>query len=258
MKVYEILEILNDFAPPSLAYEWDNVGLLCGDAQKEIKKAMVTLDTDYKIVREARENGCELILSHHPILFSGIKKIDYTSPDGLLIRELVESGIALIAAHTNMDTAERGINYELAKRLGLKNTRILEQHTQDPCCGLGRVGELEHIITLDEFARTVKTVLDTPYVRVCGDSGKKLLTAAVASGSCSEVIPTARAMGCDVIVTGDMKYHESIDAVNSGIAIIDAGHYPTEKLVTEIFKSIIEPQGIEVYVSKNPDIFRFV
>ena len=95
-------------------------------------------------------------------------------------------------------------------------------------------------------------------MRVCGDLDQKLTTVAVASGSCSEVIPKALQMNCDVIVTGDMKYHESIDAVNSGISIIDAGHYPTEKLVTEIFERLLSPFGIEVYVSKNPDIFQFI
>lgn len=256
MKVRNIINAIEQFAPKCLAYNWDNTGFLCGDEDRDVKKIYLTLDVNRQTVDEAVKIGADMIISHHPILMGGIKVINYNTTDGYIIKSLIENKIALYSAHTSMDNAEKGINYILAKKIGLKNSKIIKE-SEIEGCGLGRVGDIEYT-TLGEFARKVKDELNTPFVRVCGDINKKIRKAAVGSGSCSDIIPDAIKMGADVMVTADMKYHNSIDSVENGICIIDAGHYPTEIFVTEIFEKILENYDVEIIKSTEKDIFKIV
>lgn len=256
MKVHEIAALIENEAPSELAYPWDNVGILCGDRDKEVKKALVTLDVNEYTVNEAVSENCGMIISHHPILLNGIKRIDYSTSEGRMIKALIKNDIALFAAHTNMDTAENGINSALAKLFSLQNIKILEKNGENT--GLGRYGNLTKSVTLKEFAKTVKTYLNTPFVRVSGNLDNIVKTVAVASGSCSDIIPEALKKGCDVIITADMKYHNAIENVESGIAVIDAGHYPTETIVMDIFEEILKNTGMQTVKSKNKDIFDFI
>ncbi len=258
MKVKDIYNAIDAFAPFSLAYSWDNVGLLVGDMEREVRKILITLDTDATVVQEAIDNGCDLILSHHPVFFSPVKRIDTSSDTGKMIEYLMKNDISLIAAHTNMDVARGGINNELSQLFGLENVRVLEENPSDPECGLGRVGELKKEMSLAELAAFTKEVLGVNGVRVAGDVDMKIKTVAVAGGSCSEVIPLAKAMGAQAVVTGDMKYHETINNVNEGIAIIDAGHYGTEINVLGLFEEAIAGLGIESVRSVNRDVFVFM
>lgn len=256
MKAYEIAKIIESAAPKSLAYEWDNVGILCGDGEKEIKKILLTLDVNEFTVNEAIENKCDMIISHHPILMDGIKRIDFSTSLGRMLKNLIQNEIVVFAAHTNMDTAENGINKVLADIFELNNIKILEENGENT--GLGRYGSLKSTVTLKEFCEITKSKLNTPHIRVSGDLEKKIKTVAVASGSCSDIIPTALRKGCDVIITADMKYHNAMDSAESGIAVIDAGHYPTEIIVMDIFEELIKNTGIEIVKSKNKDVFVFI
>lgn len=258
MKAIEIINIIEKTCPENLAYSWDNVGLLCGDKNKEVKTALVTLDTNLNVVTEAIDAGADMIISHHPILLDGIKRIDYSSSSGKMIKLLIENNIPVFAAHTNMDTAKGGINDALAELFNLAEVKILEQHTDNAEAGLGRYGRLKTPVKLSELAEIVKEKLNTPHVRVSGKPDIEISTLAVASGSCSEVIPTAKKLGCDAIITGDIKYHNAIDNTESGICIIDAGHYPTEIIVMDIFADILKDTGLKIIKSKNKDIFQFI
>lgn len=258
MKANKIIEIIESFCPERLAYSWDNVGLLCGDDEKEVKKIFVTLDTNLNTVKEAAENEADMIASHHPILLDGIKRIDYSTATGQMLKILIENNITLFAAHTNMDTASGGINDRLAKMFNLTDVKILDQHTNDSSAGLGRFGKLPKNMTFGEFAKKCKDILNTPFLRISGNTNNIISTVAVASGSCSEIIPLAYEKGADVIITGDMKYHNMIDMTDLGICVIDAGHYPTEICVMDIFEDILKDTGVEIIKSKNKDIFNLV
>ncbi len=257
MTANDIIKTIRNFCPESLAYPWDNVGLLCGDCNKEVKKVFITLDTNINTVKEAVSKNADMIISHHPILLGGIKRIDYNTSTGQMIKLLIENNIPVFAAHTNMDTAKGGINDRLAEMFELKNIEILEQHTDDTSAGLGRIGKLNKSVSFDEFSKLCGKILNTT-VRASGDFNTEINTVAVASGSCSEVIPTAIEKGADVIVTGDLKYHNTIDMTECGICIIDAGHYPTEICVIDIFEDILKDSDIEIIKSENTDIFKFV
>lgn len=255
--VGKVIELIEKAAPLALAYDWDNSGLLIGTRKKEVKKIYLTLDVNMYTTDEAVKSGADMIVSHHPIMFGGIKQIDYNTPAGYVIKKLIKNDIALYAAHTSMDCAAGGINDVLSKRLGITDTEIIEKNNVFPGCGLGRIGRVRKQ-TLGEFANAVKTALHTPFVRVCGDIDKVIKTVAVGSGACDDLIPAARAMGADVMVTADMKYHVSIDSVESGIAVIDAGHYPTEVFVTGIFERILSDCGAELVTATERDVFEIV
>ena len=239
MKAKEIAEVIEKYAPQSLAFEWDNVGILCGSNEKEVKKVLLTLDINEFTVNEAIKSGCDMIISHHPVFFGGVKRIDFNTSDGRMIKNIINNDITVFAAHTNMDVANGGINDALADIFELSNVKYVEDN------GLGRYGNLPCKVKLSEFCETVKEKLDTPFLRVCGSFEKEIETVAVASGSCAEI-------------TADMKYHEMCDSFFSGIAVIDAGHYPTEKIVIEIFEKIIKNIDIECVKSENTDVFKFI
>lgn len=257
MKVYEVAELIEKSAPKNLAYEWDNVGLLVGDKNKEINKVFVTLDTNLATVCEAIEAGADMIISHHPIFFNPLKKIEYGTPQGDLVKLLIENNLPLYAAHTNMDVASGGINDKLAEIFQLSNVKILEPKEDNPLVGLGRYGKGKREVTFASFVEITKMLLRTP-VRYAGDSERIIKNIAVAGGACADLAPLAKAAGCDVLITSDVKYHEMIDAHEIGICMIDAGHYPTEICVIDIFKNLLKDTGLEIIKSENKDIFKFL
>lgn len=258
MKVKDIYNAVNEYAPFGLAYSWDNVGLLVGNMENDVSKVLITLDTDASVVREAIDNGCDLILSHHPVFFSPVKRILTDNDTGRMIELMMKHGISLIAAHTNMDVTQGGINDKLAELFELQDVEILEENPVNPACGLGRIGNLKAQMSIRELCAYTKQVLDINGVRLAGNPDAAVKRIAVAGGSCSEIIPLAYAKGAQAVITGDMKYHDTIDKVNIGINIIDAGHYGTEINVLELFEKAIANTGIKSVRSENKDIFTFM
>lgn len=253
MKLKDIIEIIENNYPLCLAYDWDNSGLFFGDIEKDIKKVLVTLDITHEIIEQAIKEDADMVLAHHPITMCGIKTLADKTMVSEMIINAVKNDICIYSAHTNMDTAKDGINQKLAELFDLDDISVLEDDKSYDDCGLGRIGNLKKEISLDDFCELVKKKLDTPFVRVCGDE-RKIKRIAVASGSCSEYVPTAIKKGADVIVTADMKYHNCIEFVYDGIIIIDAGHFPTENIAKDMFKSILT--DVEVISADNKDVFK--
>ena len=252
MKLSKIAEIIEKEFPLSCAYAWDNCGLLLGDKEREIKTVLLSLDITEAVAEEAKQAGADLILSHHPILFDGTKKITADTPGGRTVLTLLENKICVYSAHTNCDIGKNGINAHLAALFELSDTEFLEED------GLGRIGNLKRCMSLADFVIFTKKVLNTPFVRLCGDKTAQISRVAVASGACADSIPTAVKKGAQVIVTADMKYHDMINYSEQGISIIDAGHYPTEIIAIDIFYELLSHTGLTLIKSKNPDIFEFI
>lgn len=252
MKLSEIAKLIEAEFPQSDAYEWDNVGILFGSKNKEVKKALLSLDVNLAVIKEAIENKVDLIISHHPILFGGIKKINDDSLNGQILLALAENNIAVYSAHTNCDVGKNGINARLAEIFNLADVSCLEE------TGLGRIGNLEKELSLSDFAELVKSKLNTPFLRIAGDTDKPIKTVAIGSGACADSIPVAIAKGADVMITADMKYHDMINFSETGIAVIDAGHYPTEIIVMDIFEKILKNCDLTLIKSQNTDIFKFI
>ena len=257
MKALEIARNIFEKAPASLAADWDNIGLMIGSEEKEVSRVLICLDVTAGAVNFAAENKCDMIISHHPFIFGGIKSVDYSKPLGNLIKILVENEIALYSFHTNIDAAKGGINDYLAELFGLRGASVLEANAADRSTGIGRIGSLEKSISIEELAETTKKLLHTPSVRVVkGENAIKTL--AVASGSCGDLIPLAAEKGADAIITADVKYHEALAAADLGITVIDAGHYPTEAVVTNVFSSILLNLPAEVIPYNGEDVFKFI
>ncbi len=256
MKASDIADIIEKYAPCELAYDWDNVGFSAGNREEEIGKIYLTLDCNAGAVREAVENGCNMIVSHHPLFFNPIKNICRENPKTELIRLLIKNDICVYSAHTNMDVAPCGINARLAKMFGLRNTGIIEPHANFENVGLGRYGDLDREMPLSEFVEMSGKILNTP-LRFCGDKNTRIKRVGVASGACAELAAPSKALGCDVLVTADMKYHQMLDAADAGMCIVDAGHFPTEICVKYIFEEILKDTGLPLVMSTQKDVFQY-
>lgn len=228
--VADILKFVESIAPPGLKESWDNVGLLCGRRDREVKKILVALDPFLPVCREAVALGADVLLTHHPLIFSPLKAVSETSEAGECALTLIENGIAAINAHTNLDMAPGGVNDVLAAKVGLGNVEVLPLAGQDH--GLIRIGTVEEM-PLADFLAQVKAGLGTPVLRYC-DGGKPVRQVAVGGGACGGAIDDAAAAGCDTFVTSDIKYNQFRDAQYAGLNLIDAGHFYTENPVCDV------------------------
>lgn len=252
MKLGSIINIVEAEFPPEGAYDWDNCGLLSGRSDSEVNVVLVTLDITESIVEQAAQAGAGLILSHHPLMLAPINRITDETAEGRILMKAIENKIGIYAAHTSCDVAKNGINARLAQLFALSGAAPVEEN------GLGRIGNLPTEMSAEELAKLTVKTLHTPHVRIAGDTKKRVRRVAVGSGACSDIIPSALRMGADAIITGDTKYHAMLDAVQSGICVIDAGHYPTEIIVRDIFAELLKPHGIRVISAESSDVFKYI
>jgi dinuclear metal center YbgI/SA1388 family protein len=334
-RIQDLVGLIHKLYPPELAEDWDNVGLQVGDPGAPLERVLVALDPVLSAVEAARDCGVQALVTHHPLLFRPVKRLVPDDAIGKVVWSAVRSGIAIISAHTNLDSAVNGLNHWLAEQLGIQSTqplqpsagdylklvvfvpaghehdvakalfaagagglgaydecsfrshgtgtfrpglgtspfigevgqaseveelrletivprrklsRVLETmhqvhpyeevaydliplQNQVPGAGLGRIGRLPHELTLDAFAAHIKEALGCDHLRLIGREGRAINKVAVCGGSGSGLLHTAHRQGADVLVTGDVKYHEARQAEDLGIALIDAGHFATEKMM---------------------------
>jgi len=258
MILREIIEKIESFAPPRMACEGDNPGLMFGKKDKKIERVLVALDVDLGVIREAKEKGADLILTHHPLMFDPIRQINEETPAGRCLLELAESGIALYSAHTNLDSAKGGLNDIFAEKLGISDTKPIEITFTDEngtAYGIGRVGAIEKEMTLSDFAALVCRAFDLPSTNYVGDGNAKVKTVAVCSGSGGSLLSDVSA---DVYVTGDIKYSNARNAAEAGQNLVIAGHYETEICAMKVFKEILAGCPVEVILSKaNKNVFNY-
>ncbi|TYO98506.1 dinuclear metal center YbgI/SA1388 family protein [Geothermobacter ehrlichii] len=338
IRLNDLLGLLNRLYAPQLAEDWDNVGLQVGDGAAEVRRVLVSLDIDSRVVARARAEDAQAVIAHHPLLFKPLKRIAPTDEVGRTVYAAIQAGIALVSVHTNLDRARDGLNDWLADRIGLCRSSVLlsegdeglyklvvyvpEGHQEKvadalfasgaghvggyDCCsfrvrgqgsfrpgagtrpfigrtgeletvdewrlevilprekadkairqmlkahpyeevaydllplknlrtdiGLGRIGELAEPVSLADFARQLKDCLQLDHLRLVGDPARKVARVAVCGGSGAFLLHQAHRQGADVLVTGDVKYHEAREAEQLGIALIDAGHFGTEKIAVE-------------------------
>lgn len=226
MKLVDFIAAMEQIAPPALAMEGDNVGLLIGTDRTEIKKVLVALDCTMDTAREAVEWGADLLLTHHPIFFNGVKHIRPDDPETGAPYLLIRNGIAHYAAHTNLDAAPRGVNDALAEALGLCNVELL------PPDGLGRIGTRAESTpsTLGAYAAFAANTLGAA-VRMCGSSDSPVSRIALVGGAGGDMARQAYYAGADLFITGEVKHHQALDSRFLGLNVLEAGHYETEKIV---------------------------
>lgn len=251
----EIVDYMNQIAPEYLAQSWDNVGLLVGDSYSIIEKVLVALDCIDLVIDEAIKIGAKLIITHHPMIFKPIKKINADTLNGRIYK-LIKNNISLYSAHTNFDTAFGGTNDILADKLGILDTKVLDITFEDSKqYGLGRIGKLKEETTFLEYAKKVKQILNLPSMNIVGDINKKIKTVALCTGSGSEFLSKAYEMGADLYISGDVKFHDAQKAQELKICWIDATHYASENIAMPVLKYYLEKQSklknwqIEIFVS---------
>lgn len=237
MKLAEIEQRIEEIAPLALAMEFDHVGLLVGDDDKEIKTALVSLDLTEAVVNEAIEKQADLIITHHPLFFEPVFSVTTRTAKGRMILKLAEHGIAYYAAHTNMDIAKGGINDYLCDLLELADCEVLEHIAEGE--GLGRVGVLPCSMRVDDFLKYVKNQLGCSRLSYAGnaDEVKKV---AVCSGSGTSLVEHALKKGADALVTADMKYSAAQQLEGESLLLVDAGHYGTEVFFCDIIHKILD------------------
>lgn len=244
IRVRDIVEILEQWAPKEYAYDWDNVGLQIGSLESKVNKVLLTLDVLENVVDEAIKNEINLIIAHHPLLFKALKQINIDDAAGRIIDKLLKHDITVYAAHTNLDVIDGGVSDMLSDRLEIINKKVLVPSEHGSSIGAGRIGELKETISLNEFCVRVKEKLEIPALRVVGELNKKIRKVAVLGGSGEDFINQAKHMGADVYVTGDMTFHEAQDAMAMGLAVIDPGHH-VEKVMIQGVKTYLEKKAIE-------------
>lgn len=238
MKINEIIRYADEIAPFETAAEWDNVGLLVGSPEWQVSRVLIALDITPAVVKEAHETGAQLIISHHPVIFS---PLHFLRPDNAEYL-LAKYDIAALCLHTDLDRAEQGVNTALAAALGLKNTILYPDD-------FILVGEPENECEACDFAALIRERLDAPSVRF---TDGKTTRVAVSSGGGGEGVELHEKYGFDAFVTGELKHHQYLYAVQHNIAAFDAGHFSTENVVIEPLKERFEKQfpNVEFQISK--------
>ena len=247
--VADILEFIETLAPRYMKRDWDNVGLLCGSKSAPVTKILVALDPFEHVCDEAAAWGAELIVTHHPIIFQGLKTVTDETSIGRGIMTLCRSGISAINAHTNLDCTPGGVNDVLAQALGLQDIRLIRPDGTDEAgreWGLLRMGEVEEQ-PLEAFLAAVKESLGCEGLRYV-TGGKPVRRVAVGGGACADGLVEAFYAGCDTFVTADIKYNQFWDAHDLGLNLIDASHFATENPVVAVLAEKLAAQFPDVEV----------
>ena len=236
MKAIEIIKSIEKKYPVSFAESWDNSGFLVGDADWEVKKIFLALDVTDETLEMAVKAGADMMITHHPLIFSGMKQVTAGNFIGRRLIKLIENHICYYAMHTNFDVM--GMADLSADLLNLKDRQVLEVTWQEEgrSEGIGRVGKLPREMTLEECGKFVKKQYRLPFVKLYGEPEKKVNSAAVCTGSGKSLMKEVLAKKAEVYITSDMDYHSAIDAGAQGVAVIDAGHYGTEYIFMEYMK----------------------
>ncbi|MBU2497475.1 MAG: Nif3-like dinuclear metal center hexameric protein [Proteobacteria bacterium] len=259
--LFDVLELLEKLAPSRLAEEWDNPGLQVGEPSKEIRKVLVALDPNLQALKEAAGRGAQLLLTHHPLIFRPLTCLNAEIYPGNVIFEAIQEGIAIVAAHTNLDVVPGGISDALARLFDLQEVEVLQENLDSriPGAGLGRIGNLQKPMSLFSIMDATKALLDTNDVRVLGSKDLMIRRVAVVGGAGGGMVAVASKKGADLLVTGHISHHEALEAQDRALALIDGGHFHTEKAalrpIKDRFVSMMEDRGwnvlVEIFENEN-------
>ena len=240
MKIKEVLSALEQFAPLPLQESWDNAGLQVGLTEAEVSGALLCLDVTEKVIDEAVSKGCNLVVSHHPLLFRGLKTISDLTDVQRTVRKAIQQDVCVVSMHTNLDNARGGVNFKIAEKLGLQNVEFFAaRKVGDVECGSGVVGEFDVPTEARDFVQRVKKAFGVE----CALCNELLLRpiqrVAICGGAGDFLLDQAVALGADAFITGEMHYHQYF-GYEQKIQICVIGHYQSEQFTTEVFRDIIE------------------
>jgi len=235
MKVKDIISVIEDFAPLSIQEKWDNCGLCIGSPEDFVSSILLGLDCTPELVDEAIACGADMIVTHHPLIFSGLKKISADDMVGSAVIKAVKAGISIYAAHTSADKVLAGVSGAMAARLGLKDVRILDEDGEGT--GLGVVGELPEPLTAEQAVELVKERFSLKVIKSSRPVQGEIRRIAMCGGSGGSLIGAAKAAGAQLYISGDISYHNFFTP--EGFMLMDIGHYESEIEILDILFSLI-------------------
>ena len=253
VSVKDIAEVIEEFAPLPLQEEYDNAGLQVGRRDMTVSAILLCLDVTEDVVEEAKARNCNMIVSHHPLIFKGLKNLTGEDPIQKLVIDCLLHDIAIYSAHTNLDMAFDGVSYEMATLLDMTDLRALQPSEKDPRAGLGVIGETRTPVPRMEFLRKVKETFNVRALRYSSqNTGIMVRKVALCGGSGAFLIKDAIKAGADVYLSGDIKYHD-FTGYGTEIIIADVGHYESEICTKKILSRIIRDKfpDFEVYFSET-------
>ena len=246
----QIIEVIESTYRKNHAMDWDNVGLLLGRGDKAVNRIMVALDATMEVVKAACDEKCDMLITHHPLIFSGMKSVTKEHFIGKRVFDLIQNDICYYAMHTNFDVM--GMADAVADQLELEKCRVLDITYQDEISeeGIGRVGELSRTMSLEEFAHYLKEKCQVTGMRIFGDPGKLVDTVALVPGSGKDYISVAMSQKADVFITGDLGHHHGLDSLEQNLALIDAGHYGLEKIFSSYMVEVLKRKFPNISIKK--------
>ena len=239
MTINDILDCITEVAPLHWQESYDNAGLQVGDLNAEARKALICLDITEEIVDEAIAKKCNLIISHHPLIFKGLKHLTPETYIERAVMKAIKYDVAMISMHTNLDNSYLGVSRVLAERLGLKNLQILQPSGCEPeLCGAGMVGDFDSSMEEAEFLQLVSQTIGTPCLRHSSLTGKTIRRVALCGGSGSPFFADALRQKADAYLTADIKYHDFF-LPEGRVLLVDGGHFETEQFTKELINELI-------------------
>ena len=256
MKLKEIKSFLEGMAPLAVQESWDNSGLQIGCSDKDIHKVMICLDLTEAVLDEAEAIGADLVISHHPLIFKGLKSISGSTYQERCVRKAILSDIAVYSAHTSLDNILGGVNHKIASLLGLSSLRWLDSgesaETLAGTCagsGSGLIGELPQPVPVEEFLHSVKEKFGVKALKYSPvAAGTTIRRVALCGGSGAFLLPKAVEMGADCFISGEFHYHDYFDP---GTLLIELGHYESEQFTQDLLKESLERAFPELEIVKT-------
>lgn len=261
--IKEIINCLEQVAPLCWQEDYDNAGLVVGNKDLECTGVMVCLDIFSTTLHQAVNKNCNLVISHHPLIFKGIKKIVHDSELETVLALALKNNIAVYCTHTNMDAAFTGVNYMLAKKLGLTHFEPIDNslHEDNPqYFGEGAMGQLKEKILAKDYLIKVKQTLGLKAIRYIGDENKIIQKIGLCGGSGSFLVGKAIEKGCQMFLTGDIKYHDFL-STEGKIILADIGHFESEQFIKERFIEIISEKFrnfVPLYITEDINRVKFL
>ncbi len=239
----QVMEFLCELAPPSLAEDWDNVGLLVGDSSVHVSSVLTCLTLTPNVAEEAIARQAQLVVSHHPVLFRPVQRLTTETDEGRLLLKLIQAGVAVYCPHTSYDSAENGINQQLARLFDLQGIQPLRPMTNTATTttsesasgsiGSGRWGLLPQPLSLREVIEQTKMLLRLDQLQYVGNLDRSITRLGIACGSAAEFLRDAVRFGCEALLTGEARFHSCLEAQSADIALVLPGHYATERPAME-------------------------
>jgi dinuclear metal center YbgI/SA1388 family protein len=251
MVLSELLDFLDYKFPQSEAEEWDNSGNQIINPDQNIKKVLITIDITKKAIKKAKEIDADLVISHHPFIFSPIRSIELSSYKGKIIRDVIENKINLYSLHTNYDSLLFGMNLRIMEKLELINGRILKKKENRSDSGFGMVGDLKEPIDINKFIEYFKNVFNIDYIILYENTPKKNISKiAFCGGAGTDFIIDAVQSGAQLYITGDVTHHDAQLAYEQDIALLDATHYGLEKIFITHMEELIKEKFPNLIIEK--------